>query len=116
MADVKVEIRGNGPLRVIGEIEIDRPERQQLHHPRGAVGLLLPLRTVGQQALLRRHAPRLRDSRLPARRGSPLAVHARSHRRQPPEYETGGWRLLLSWGTQFAGLNDAATPPKGSRD
>ena len=50
MADVKVEVRGNGPLRVIGEIEIVDQSGNNYNHSRGAVGILLPLWAIRQQA------------------------------------------------------------------
>ena len=70
MADVKIEIRANGPNRVTGPIEIVDQSGNNYSVPEGAVGFPVPLRGVRQQALLRW---RPSGRRLSGRKPGPLA-------------------------------------------
>ena len=60
MPDFKIEIRENGPMRVYGAFELVDQQGETYTQPEGAVGYVVPLRRIRQQAVLRRLPPDLR--------------------------------------------------------
>ena len=76
MSNVKIIVRNNGPLRVEGDgIEIVDQDGKAFGLAGRTRGVALPLRALGEQALLRRHP---QQDRLQVRDGGPRPAPARA--------------------------------------
>ena len=81
MADCTIRAIPNGPYRLTGPARITDPQGNETVIEEGAVGLALPLRRLGEQAVLRRHA---QPHRIPGGRSGGDEERARSRASRCP--------------------------------